>query len=68
MYIRKILTITLIYRLAISVKDGANIIIPNLELQGKVTWNNQTITKAAPWKFCDDLKANYSSELNRVKY
>lgn len=51
------------YRLAISIQDGANIIVPNLELQGKVTWNNQTITRAAPWKFCDDLRANYSSKI-----
>lgn len=48
-------------RLAASINDGANIIVPNLELQGKVSWNNHTITRAAPWKFCNDIRANYSS-------
>jgi hypothetical protein len=50
-----------INRLAVSIKDGANIILPNLELQGKVAWNNQLVTRAAPWIFCSHVHANYSS-------
>lgn len=50
------------FRLAVSIKDGANIILPNLELQGKVPWNNQLVTRAAPWTFCSHVHANYSSK------
>lgn len=55
--------LSIVHRLAVSINDGANIIVPNLELQGKVSWNNQTITRAAPWEFCTNLRpyTNYSS-------
>lgn len=49
------------YRLAISIKDGAHIILPNLDLQGKVPWLGQVTTRAAPWIFCNQLRVNYSS-------
>ena len=48
------------YRLAVSVKDGAHIVLPNLDLQGKVPWIGQVVTRAAPWSFCSQLAANYS--------
>ena len=49
------------YTLAVSVVDGAHIIVPNLELQRKVPWNANLMTRAAPWTFCANLAQNYSS-------
>ncbi|KAK4015396.1 hypothetical protein OUZ56_030377 [Daphnia magna] len=58
------------YTLAVSISEGANIIVPNLELQGKVLWNNQTITRAAPWEFCNNLRAytNYTNQRETADY
>ena len=48
------------YSLAVSVVDGTNIIVPNLELQRRAVWDANSVTRVAPWNFCAHLNHNAS--------
>jgi len=56
------------YSLAVSINDGANIIVPNLEIRGPLVWKSNMMTTAAPWLFCRHIQANYSSPKESAAY
>jgi len=56
------------YSLAVSINDGSNIIVPNLEIKGNVVWKKNVMTTAAPWPFCHHIQANYSSSKESATY
>ena len=49
------------YMLAVSVVNGTNLIVPNVELLHKVPWNANLMTRPAPWNLCSHLAQNVSS-------